>query len=71
MIHMLINRITQYWEISIIFKLIYGFNMNSVKTPVGILQWKLIIILKSVCKVKWPNREDSRKTKNEYLLYYT
>ena len=49
---MLMNRKTQYYTMSVVSKLIYRFNMNAMKILPGILQSKLISILKWIYKVK-------------------
>lgn len=49
---MFMNRKTQYYTMPLVSKLIYRFNMNSMKIPPGILQSKLISILKCIYKVK-------------------
>ena len=59
------NRKTQYYTMSFVSKLIYRLNMNSMKIPPGILQSKLISILKCIYKVKGTKTVKSIKTQQK------
>ena len=65
---MLMSRKTQYYTMSVVSKLIYRFNMNSMKIPPGILQSKLISILKCIYKVKGTKTVSSVQFSSVQLL---
>ena len=68
---MLMNRKTQYYTMSVVSKLIYRFNMNSMKIPPGILQSKLISILKCIYKVKGTKTVSSVQSLSHVRLFAT
>ena len=68
---MLMNRKTQYYTMSVVSKSIYRFSMNSMKIPPGILQSKLISILKCIYKVKGTKTVSSVQSLSHVRLFAT